>query len=56
MLYISGTNKRVSYKSSDFKVASVRFTGKVTARRKGTAIITVTQDDTRLSCKVTVTE
>jgi hypothetical protein len=55
-LYIDGINKRASYKSSDFKVASVRFTGKVKAHRKGTAIITVKQKDLRLTCKVTVIE
>ena len=53
-LTLRGTNKRVRYKSLDFKVASVNFLGTVTAHRSGTTIIYATQDEETYSCKVTV--
>ncbi len=50
------TNKRVSWKSSNTKVATVDKNGKVKAVSKGTATITVTTADgsKRATCKVTV--
>lgn len=55
-LYIKGTNRRAIYSSSDFKVASVSFTGKVTCHRKGHAIIYVRQGKHTYKCKVSVIE
>lgn len=56
-LRLKGTiNRRASYKSSDFKVARVNQNGKITAKRKGMAIITVTQGEEVYTCKVTVTK
>jgi uncharacterized protein YjdB len=55
-LYIVGVNRRATYKSTDFKVASVGINGKVYALRKGDAVIIVKQKELRLSCKVTVIE
>jgi len=43
-----------TYKSSNKKVAAVNKSGKVTAKRKGTATITVKSNNRTLKCKVTV--
>ena len=54
----SASNKAVTWKSSDTKVATVDQTGKVTAKRRGTATITCTAKDgskKSASCAVTVT-
>ena len=50
------SNKKVTYKSSDTKVASISTSGKVTATGVGTATITVTSDDGgyKATCKVVV--
>ena len=48
-------NKRVTWKSSDEKVATVDANGKVTAVSNGTATITVTTEDGKHSAEVTVT-
>lgn len=54
-LHLVGTiNRRCSYKSTDFKVASVNSSGKITAHRSGIAIIQVTQKKTIYTCKVKV--
>lgn len=53
-LRVMNINKRVSFSSTDFKVADVRFNGKIVAYRTGTAIINVSVDDTIVKCKVTV--
>lgn len=47
-------NQRVSYSSTDFKVASVNFLGTVTALRPGVAIIKVKYNNTELKCRVRV--
>ncbi len=44
----------VTYKSSNSKVASVTKNGKVTAKKNGTAVITVTVDGLELYCTITV--
>ena len=53
---ITGTNKTVSWSSSNSSVASVDKNGKVTAKTKGTATITAKVDGISASCKVTVNE
>nr|DAP71052.1 MAG TPA: Fibronectin type 3 domain-containing protein [Caudoviricetes sp.] len=53
---VTGTNKAVSWSSSNSSVASVDKNGKVTAKTKGTATITAKVDGISASCKVTVNE
>ena len=53
---VTGTNKAVTWSSSNSKVASVDKNGKVTAKTKGTATITAKVDGVSASCKVTVNE
>ena len=53
---VTGTNKAVSWSSSNSNVASVDKNGKVTAKTKGTATITAKIDGVSASCKVTVSE
>ena len=53
---VTGTNKTVSWSSSNSSVASVDKNGKVTAKAKGTATITAKVDGVSASCKVTVNE
>jgi uncharacterized protein YjdB len=53
-LTVSYTTKPVRWTSSRTSVATVSSSGKITARRPGTATITATVDGYRLKCKVTV--
>lgn len=53
-LKIKGTNQKVKWTSSKKSVAAVSSKGKVTAKRKGTAIITATAGSKKYTCKVTV--
>ena len=53
---VTGTNKTVSWSSSNASVASVDKNGKVTAKTKGTATITAKANGVSASCKVTVNE
>ncbi len=53
---VTGTNKAVSWSSSNSSVASVDKNGKVTAKTKGTATVTAKVDGVSASCKVTVNE
>ena len=53
---VTGTNKTVSWSSSNSNIASVDKNGKVTAKTKGTATITAKVDSVSASCKVTVNE
>ena len=53
---VTGTNKTVSWSSSNSSVASVDKNGRVTAKTKGTATITAKVDGVSASCKVTVNE
>lgn len=53
-LKVSGTKKKVAWKSSNKKVATVSTKGKVTAKKKGAATITAKVGKKKLSCKVTV--
>lgn len=47
-------NKRVSYKSSNFRIVDVMPNGKLYAKAVGTAIITATGKSGKAHCKVTV--
>ncbi len=53
-LYIMKLNKRLSFSSTDIKVADVNILGKVTAYRVGTTIIKVKYGDEILNCRVRV--
>lgn len=55
-LKITGTKKKVSWKSSNKKVATVTTKGKVKGIKKGTAKITATVSKKKYTCKVTVKE
>lgn len=52
----NATNKTITWSSSNTKVASVSSTGKVTAKRVGTAIITATVDGKSDTIKIYVEE
>lgn len=49
-----GAEAKVTYKSSDKKVATVNSKGKVVAKKKGTAVITVKAGKVSRQCKITV--
>lgn len=49
-------NQRVSYSTTDFKVADVNFLGTVTAQRPGTAFIIIKYKNEELKCRVKVVE
>lgn len=51
---ISGNSKAVKYSSSKSSVASVSSSGKVTAKKKGTAVITITANGVSTKLNVTV--
>ena len=53
-LKVTGYSKTVKWSSSNTKVAKVSSTGKITALKKGTAVITVKTNGISLKCKVTV--
>lgn len=53
-LKISGTTKKVTWSSSNKKVATVNTKGKITAKDSGTAVITATVSGKKYTCKVTV--
>lgn len=53
-LKITGTTETVKWTSSNKSVASVTAKGKVTAKKKGTALITANAGGTKYKCKVTV--
>lgn len=55
-LKISGTRKKVTWKSSKPSVAKVSKKGVVTAKKKGTATITAKVGSKKLKCKVKVEE
>lgn len=50
----TGTEAKVTYKSSNKKVATVDSKGKVKAKKAGTAVITVTAGKVKTTCKITV--
>ena len=53
-LYPVGSIAKITYTSSNTKVASVDTKGKITAVKKGTAVITVKAGKFTVKCKVTV--
>lgn len=53
-LKINGTNQKVTWSSSNKKVATVSKAGKVSAKKKGTVTITATVLNKKYTCKVTV--
>ena len=53
-LKVSGTKRKVTWSSSKKSVAAVNSSGKVTAKKKGTAVITAKVCSKRYRCKVTV--
>lgn len=50
----SYSGDKITYKSSNKKVATVSSKGKVTAKKAGTAVITVTSGKVKVQCTVTV--
>ena len=48
------SQQKVTYKSSNKKVATVSAKGKITARKKGNATITIKSGSKKIICKVTV--
>ncbi len=53
-LYPTGASDKITYTSSNTKVATVTSKGKITAKKKGTAYITIKAGKTSFKCKVTV--
>lgn len=53
-LKVKGTSKKAKWKTSDKKIATVSKTGKVTAKKKGTAVITAKAGKRVLKCEITV--
>ena len=56
MLFRSKKRVKATFKSSNTNVASVNKAGVITAKKAGTATITATYKNSRVSCKVEVTE
>ena len=50
----AGAQGKITYKSSNTKIATVDANGKITAKGKGTAQITITVGKVKKTCKVTV--
>ena len=48
------STQKITYKSSNSKVASVNSKGQITAKKKGTAVITIKSGSKTVKCKVTV--
>ena len=53
-LYPANSDSKITYSSSNRKVAVVNAKGKVTAKKKGTAIITVKAGKAKVKCRITV--
>ena len=48
------SQEKVTYKSSNTKIATVSSKGKITAKKKGKTVITITSGKKKITCKVTV--
>ena len=48
------SQEKVTYKSSNTKIVTVSRKGKITAKKKGKAVITITSGKKKITCKVTV--
>ena len=48
------SKEKITYKSSSSKVVKVDYKGRITAKKKGTAVITVKAGKKTVKCKVTV--
>lgn len=55
-LYVNGINKRVSFSSTNFRVAGVNINGKIKAHRSGKAFIIAKVGNRKLKCRVRVIE
>lgn len=55
-LFVYGINKRVSFYSTNFRVAGVNFNGRVFAYQTGKAYIIAKVDNKKLKCRVKVIE
>lgn len=55
-LSVIGTDSSVAWRSSNTSVASITTSGTITAKKAGTATITATVLNKKLSCKVTIKE
>lgn len=53
-LKISGTKKKVSWSTSNKKIATINLKGKVTAKKKGKVVITARVSGKKYKCKITV--
>jgi hypothetical protein len=53
-LKITGSSAKVTWKSSNTSVVKVSSSGKITGVKKGTATVTATVGQTKVTCKVTV--
>ncbi len=53
-LKVTGTNKKATWTSADKAIATVSSTGKVTAKKVGSTVITATVNKKKYTCKVTV--
>lgn len=54
ILLPAGAKGKITYKSSNTKIAAVDANGRITAKGKGTAQITITAGKVKKTCKVTV--
>lgn len=54
-LKVTGSTKTAKWSTSNKSIATVSNSGKVTAKKKGTATITATVNSKKYTCKVTVT-
>ena len=50
----AGAEATIKYSTSSKKIATVTAKGKITAKKKGTAVITVTAGKVKVQCKITV--
>ena len=54
VLLPNGAQAKITYRTSNSRVAAVDAKGKVSARGKGTAVITITAGKVKKTCRITV--